>query len=261
MKSFKSKTVLVTGASSGIGEAFSNQLAEKGANLIIVARSQDDLQTLAESIRQKYSVQCIPIVMDLAKENAAQELFDKISSLKLEVDVLINNAGFGAIGNFEDYEFDKYKSMIQLNINTLTELCWLYLPSMKKKNSGGIINVASTASFLPIPFSAVYAGSKSYVLNFSESLFGELLKTDVTVTCLCPSRTKTNFAKVANSPFPNYESKKFDTPENSAKVGIEAFLKGKNTVISGHQKFLVTFLPRLLTRLMVIKLTSSQYKK
>lgn len=199
--------------------------------------------------------------MDLAKENAAQELFDKISSLKLDVDVLINNAGFGLIGNFEDYEFNKYKSMLQLNINTLTELCWLYLPSMKKKNSGGIINVASTSSFLPIPYSAVYAGSKSYVLNFSESLFGELLKTDVTVTCLCPSRTKTNFAKAANSPFPNYESKRFDTPENSARIGIDAFLKGKNTVISGHQKFIVSLLPRILSRRRVIKLTSTQYKK
>ena len=106
----------------------------------------------------------------------------------------------------------------------------------------------------------MYAGSKSYVLNFSESLFGELLKTKVTVTCLAPSRTKTNFAKAANSPFPSYESKVFDTPKNSAKVGIEAFLKGKNTVISGQQKFTVGLLPRFLSRLRVIKLTSAQYK-
>lgn len=235
MKDLKSKTILVTGASSGIGEAFSNQFAAFGANLIIVARSENNLQELADRIRQKYSVECYPIAMDLAKENAAQELFEETTSLKLGVDVLVNNAGFGAIGNFEDYDLKRYQSMLQLNINTLTELCWLYLPSMKKKNSGGIINVASTAAFLPLPYSAVYAGSKSYVLNFSESLFGELLKTNVTVTCLAPSRTKTNFAKVANSPFPSYESKVFDTPENTAKVRIEAFLKGKNKLFQGNR--------------------------
>jgi len=132
---------------------------------------------------------------------------------------------------------------------------------MKNKNSGGIINVASTAAFLPIPFSSVYAASKSYVLHFSESLFGELLKTNVTVTCLCPSRTKTKFAKAANSPFPDYESRAYDTPENSARVGIQGFLKRKNTVISGHQKLLVSLVPRIFSRSRVVKLTSTQYKK
>ena len=261
MKNLKSKTVLVTGSSSGIGEAFSNQFAELGANVIIVARSEEGLQNLSNTIKQKYSVNCYPITMDLSKENAAKELFEKTEALGLEVDVLVNNAGVGAIGQFENYDLERYHSLLQLNINTLTELCWLYLPSMRKKDFGGIINVASTASFLPLPYSAVYAGSKSYVLNFSESLFGELFGTNVTVTCLCPSRTKTNFAASANSPFKNYESKPYDTPENSAKVGIKAFLKGKNTVVSGPQKFIVTILPRLLSRLRVIKLTSTQYKK
>lgn len=110
---------------------------------------------------------CYSIVLDLAKENAAQELFGKISSLNLDVDVLVNNAGVGAIGKFGDYDLARYHSMLQLNINSLTELCWLYLPTMRKKNFGGIINLASLASFLPIPYSAVYAASKSYVLSFS----------------------------------------------------------------------------------------------
>lgn len=261
MKDLKAKNILVTGASSGIGEAFSKQFAELGANLILVARSENDLQKLSDSLKQKYSINCYTIPLDLSKEKAARILFEKTSNLGLEIDVLVNNAGIGKIGGFEEYDLDTYNSLLQLNINALTELCWLYLPLMKKKNMGGIINVASTAAFLPLAYSAVYAASKSYVLNFSESLFGELLKTDVTVTCLCPSRTKTNFAKAANSPFQNYESRPFDTPENSAKVGIEAFLKGKNTVISGQQKFIVSFLPRVLSRLRVIKLTANQYKK
>ncbi|MEO6812989.1 MAG: SDR family oxidoreductase [Ginsengibacter sp.] len=261
MKDLKSKMVLITGGSSGIGESFVYQFAELGTNLIIVARSESPLNNLADTIKEKYKVDCYPIVLDLSKENAAKELFEKINSLHLEVDVLVNNAGVGAIGKFEEYDLERYHSMLQLNINALTELCLLYLPGMKKKNSGGIINVASTEAFLPIPNSAVYVASKSYVLNFSESLFGELYGTNVTVTCLCPSRTKTNFAKNANSPFKNYESKPYDTPDNSAKVGIKAFLKGKNTVISGPQKFLVTVLPRLVSRSRMIKLTSTQYKK
>jgi short-subunit dehydrogenase len=261
MKDFKSKMVLVTGASSGIGEAFANQFAALGANLIIVARSEADLQKLSADIQQKYGVKCYPVAMDLSVINAGGELFKKTNELGLEVDVLINNAGVGAIGDFGSYDLARYESMLQLNINSLTELCWFYLPAMIKKDAGGIINVASTASFLPIPFSAVYAASKSYVLHFSESLYGELAHTKVTVTCLCPSRTKTNFASSANSPFENYESRPYDTPENSAKVGINGFLKGKNTVIAGHQKFLVTLLPRLLSRSRVIKLTSNQYKK
>src|SRR5665213_2083731 len=261
MKNLKSKMVLITGASSGIGESFVYQFAELGANLIIVARSENELKNIADAVIEKYKVDCYPIVLDLAKENAAKELFEKINLLNMEVDVLVNNAGVGAIGKFEEYDLERYHSMLQLNINALTELCLMFLPSMKKKNFGGIINVASTAAFLPLPYSAVYAASKSYVLSFSESLFGELFGTDVTVTCLSPSRTKTNFAKNANSPFQNYESRPYDTPDNSAKVGIKAFLKGKSTVISGQQKFLVTILPRLLSRSRVIKLTSTQYKK
>ena len=261
MKDLKSKTILVTGASSGIGEAFTYQFAELGANLIIVARSESEPQNVANTVKEKYHVDCYPIVLDLAKENAATELFEKTSSLNMDVDVLINNAGVGAIGKFEDYDLKRYHSLLLLNTIALTELCWLYLPSMKKKNFGGIINVASTAAFLPLPYVAVYAASKSYVLNFSESLFGELLHTDVTVTCLCPSRTKTNFAKTANSPFQNDKAKSSDSAENAAKIGIQAFLKGKSTVVSGAQKFTVTILPRLLSRLKVIKLTASQYKK
>lgn len=142
MKDLKSKTVLVTGSSSGIGEAFSNQFAELGPNLIIVARSEEGLQNLSNTIKQKYSVNCYPITMDLSKENAAKELFEKTEALGLEVDVLVNNAGVGAIGQFENYDLERYHSLLQLNINTLTELCWLYLPSMRKKDFGGIINVA-----------------------------------------------------------------------------------------------------------------------
>src|SRR6185437_16016902 len=154
MKDLKSKNILITGASSGIGEAFVYQFAELGTNLIIVARSESQLNSLAQTVKEKYKVACYPIILDLAKENAAKELFEKTNSLNLEVDVLVNNVGVGAIGQFEAYDFERYQSMLQLNINALTKLCWLYLPSMKKKNFGGNINVASNAAILPLPYSA-----------------------------------------------------------------------------------------------------------
>lgn len=260
MYDFKSKTVLVTGASSGIGKSFVYQLAPMGANLIIIARSETELQSIADDVKQKHGVNCFPIVLDLSKENAATELFERTSTLNMEVDVLINNAGVGAIGKFEDFDLKRYHSLLQLNINALTELCWLYLPQMRKKNAGGIINVGSTAAYLPLPYSAVYAASKSYVLHFSEALFGELLETDVTVTCMCPGRTKTNFGKNANSPFQNGKAKPADSPELAAKVGIEAFLKRKSSAISGPQKFTVSVLPRFLSRSRIIKIAAKQYK-
>lgn len=260
MKDLKSRTVLVTGASSGIGKAFAFQFAELGAHLILVARSGDKLKAISDTITEKYEVNCTPVVTDLSRENAAKNLFERIRLLKQEVDVLVNNAGVGAIGKFEHYDMERYHSLLRLNIDSLTDLCRLYLPAMRRKNFGGIINVASTSAFIPLPYVAVYAASKTYVLYLSEALYGELLDTDVTVTCLCPSRTKSNFGKVANSPYQNDTSKHSDTPENAARTGIKAFLRGKQTVISGRQKLIVSILPRFLSRSMVIKLTSSQYK-
>ncbi len=260
MKNLRAKTVLVTGASSGIGKAFAFQFAALGAHPILVARSENKLDKIANTIREKYKVDCFPVVLDLSEENAAQVLFEQTGSLKMEVDVLVNNAGVGAIGKFDAYDTERYHSLLRLNIDSLTELCWLYLPAMRARNFGGIINVASTAAFLPLPYVAVYAASKSYVLHFSEALYGELLNTKVTVTCLCPSRTKSNFAKRANSPFQQDAAKSADTPENAARTGINAFLKGKQTVISGRQKFTVSVLPRFLSRSRVIKIASSQYK-
>lgn len=260
MYDFTSKTVLVTGASSGIGKSFAYQLAAMGANLVIVARSENELQLVADDIKQKHGVSCMPMVSDLSKENAAAQLFERTSSSNIKIDVLVNNAGFGAIGKFEDYELKRYHDLLQLNILALTELCWLYLPGMRKANSGGIINIGSTAAYLPLPFVAVYAASKSYVLHFSEGLYGELLDTNVTVTCLCPGRTKTNFGKTANSPFQNEKAKSADSPDFAAKIGIEAFLKRKSSVISGPQKFTVSVLPRFLSRLQIIKIAAKQYK-
>ncbi|AWF82792.1 hypothetical protein BTJ40_19320 [Microbulbifer sp. A4B17] len=256
----KSKTVLITGASSGIGEAFAHECANKGANLILVARSQVGLAEVSKKIQEKYQVQVALIAMDLSVEGAAQELFQQTKDKELDVDILINNAGFGKWGRFEDFDLRTYKGMLQLNINTLTELCYLYLGGMKIKRSGGIINVASGAALMPVPYAGVYSASKSYVLNFSEALYNELEETGVTVTCLCPSGTKTNFAAVANNEV-SVDEKQYETAEHVAKVGLHGFLANRSYVLSGKQKMLLSILPRFLSRSKLLKLSGKIFKK
>ncbi len=262
MKNIECKNILITGASSGIGKAFVHEFASRGANTVIVARSKSELQRLAEEIEDKYLTRCYPIAIDLTQENSVQHLYQDTLALGLDIHVLVNTAGYRKMGTFEDYHIKTYLQMLQLNINALTALCLQFLPDMKHRNFGGIINVASNAALIPVPYYTVYAGSKSYVLNFSESLSGELLDTDVTVCCFCPGGTKKpKFAEVAHNGAVKdyYADRPHETLEKAAKVAVEAFLKGKHFAMTGN-KFVVGFLPRILTRLRMIKLTSKEFK-
>lgn len=261
MNQLEGKNVLVTGASSGIGEEMAKQFVRLGANVILVSRSAKELERVSDELKQFGSGKVKVLPMDLSVPGSAKKLFEKTESLGLTVDYLVNNAGFGAFGAFEENDPQKYSSLLQLNIVTLTELCHLYLPQMKKRNEGGILNVASTAAYLPVPYAAVYSASKSFVLYFTEALSGEVLGTNVKITCLSPSRTRTKFAERADGDPSNYDTKPTDTAENSAKVGIEALLKGESSVISGPQKFMVSILPRFFSRSRVVKLASKEYKK
>ncbi|WP_444903211.1 SDR family NAD(P)-dependent oxidoreductase [Microbulbifer sp. CnH-101-E] len=256
----KSKTVLVTGASSGIGEAFAYECAKRGANLILVARSEDSLSNIATKINELYPVDTSFIPMDLSVEGSAQKLFDKTKEMGIEVDILINNAGFGKWGSFESFTLETYRDMLQLNINTLTELCYLFLPEMRLKKTGGIINVASGAALMPVPYAGVYSASKSYVLNFSEALHNELQGTGVTVTCLCPGGTKTNFAEVANNQVKVDESI-YETAEYVAQIGLKAFFSKKSYVLSGKQKWALVLLSRLLSRAQLLRLSGKVFKR
>ncbi|OJJ21540.1 hypothetical protein BKI52_13430 [marine bacterium AO1-C] len=253
------QTVLITGASSGIGKAFALDFASRGFQVVLVARSEAKLNDVAQEIQQKYNTPTHSITADLGKPDAAQHLFDQTQTRNLTIDILVNNAAFGKWGDFHKYDIPTYRQMLQLNINALTELCYLYLPSMKTKASGGIINVASSAALMPVPYAAVYSASKSYVLYFSEALYGELQSTGVTVTCLCPSGTKTNFASVADSTV-QIDEKRYESPEHVAKVGIEGFLKNKNFVLTGKQKNMIAIAPRILSRKAIIKQSAKAFK-
>jgi short-subunit dehydrogenase len=191
------KTALVTGASAGIGEAFANLLAAEEFNLVVTARREDRLWKLADSLMERHDVLVRAIPIDLAAPDGPHRLYDEVREANQPVDLLINNAGFGGVGRFESLDYVRQRQMIDVNIGALTGLARLFLPDMKVRARGGIINVASTAAFQAGPFMAVYYASKAYVLSFSEALSEECRGTGVTVTCLCPGVTATEFFEAA----------------------------------------------------------------
>ncbi len=188
-----SQTALITGASSGIGEAFARELASQKKNLVLVARSQDKLEQLATELEQQEQIQTLVIPQDLTEPKAGKLVYDKIKAQGWTIDLLINNAGFGDYGNFDDRSLDKQISMIQLNITVLTELTRLYLPEMKQRKKGGIINVSSIAGYQPLPYMSVYAATKAFVLSFTEALWAENKDSEVNILALCPGSYSIEF--------------------------------------------------------------------
>ena len=258
MKTYRNRTVLVTGASSGIGEEFARLLAAQGAHLVLTARSTDKLEALRASLEAAHGCTVDVATKDLSQPGAATELHQELISRNLQVDFLINNAGFGKWGKFLDFDVDCYIEMINLNVNSLTELSHLCLPAMLEKGEGGIMNVASTAAFLPLPYSAVYAASKAYVLMFSEALYGEFAHKGVHVMALCPGGTETGFATIANDAV-DLSGASWDSAEFVAREGLDKFLLGKSCYITGKQNRKAALLPRLLSRGRVIKLTTKMW--
>ena len=242
-------TALITGASGGIGKEFAIIHAEKGGNLILVARSENKLNDLKKELESKHGIKASVIVKDLSKPNAAKELYESVQNSGQEVNVLINNAGFGGLGNFHEREIKEDMAMIQLNVEVLTELTHYFLQDFTKKNSGKILNVSSTASLLPGPLQAVYFATKAYVTSFSNAISEELKGTGITVTNLMPGATETDFGKVSGVD----KTSLFDktaSPRKVAEDGYNGMMKGKLDVISGltfSQKmmnFMLPFIPK-----------------
>ncbi|MEO0895650.1 MAG: SDR family oxidoreductase [Bacteroidota bacterium] len=254
------KTVLITGASSGIGKSFAYLFASKGSHVILVARSLAKMEEIAEDIRNTHKVEAYSYQKDLSANSASQELYDQLKTDGREVDILVNNAGFGKWGRFEDFSMEDYRSMIQLNVNALMDLCYLFLEDFKKKAEAGIINVGSTASFIPVPYSSVYAATKHFVLSFTEGLVGELEGTNIKVFCLCPGGTESNFATVANSN--NYQqnaSPEMKSSDEVAQIGLDAFQSSKHYVITGRKGQLNMM--KLFSRKRVIDMIANYWKE
>ncbi len=245
-------TALVTGASGGIGEALARELASKGHSLVLVARSGDALRKLADELAAKHSVVVDIIPADLAVVGAGRALAEIVASKGLTIDVLVNNAGFADFGVFHESDLAKIMQMVQLNIATLTELTHAFLPGMVQRKHGRVLNVASTAAFMPGPLMAVYYATKAYVLSFSEGVHEELKGTGVTVSALCPGPTQSGFqARAAMEDSKLVKGRKIMTAETVAKIGIAAMLKGKPVIVTGFKNQLQALSPKFMPRRMV----------
>jgi len=243
-------TVLITGASGGLGYEFAKLLARDHHNLVLVARSGDKLAQVAAEL-QAHGVTVKTIALDLTTAPAPKFLFDQLQRDGVTIDILINNAGFGAFGEFTQMPEEEILGQIQLNITALTELTRLFLPPMVEHRSGRIMNVASTAGFQPGPLMAVYYATKAYVISFSEAIANEVKDSGVTVTCFCPGATHTGFAKRAG----NDKSRLFKqvgamSADKVALDGYRALMEGRTLAISGAHNWLVAqstrFAPRKL---------------
>jgi len=240
---------LITGASGGIGHDLAILAAADGKNLVLVARSADKLDQLSETIRKNNKSEVIPIALDLSEEVGVNKLISEITLKDLNIDTLINNAGFGDFGDFAKADLTKNMEMIRLNISTLTQLSHFALQRMLKAGRGRILNVASTASFMPGPGMAVYYASKAYVLSFSEALTRELKGSGVSVTTLCPGPTDTSFASAAG--LGKSLMHRMLPPATSmqvAKAGYKAMIKGRAIEIPGFVNKLSTMAPRFSPR-------------
>lgn len=246
---------LITGASSGIGYEFAKVCAQNGQNLILVARSEATLQSFAKDLmtqNKNIDVQVIP--RDLSEAFAVKNLIQEIQNKNLQVNVVMNNAGFGDHGAFQNIPWKRQQEMIQLNILALTELTYSFLPTMIAHKKGQILNVASTAAFQPGPMMAVYFATKAFVLSFSEALAEELSGTGVTVTALCPGPTRSGFQKSANmNDVPLFEI--FNPPSSLevAQYGYQSMQLGKTVAIHGFINNLAVQLLRMTPRSLVVK--------
>lgn len=243
-------TALITGASAGIGYALAELFARHGHNLVLVARSEEKLRSMAQQFGTMYRVQTKVIAADLSKHDAPVKLFDQLRQEATAIDVLVNNAGFGYYGAFRESDIQRELDMMQLNMVSLTHLCKLFLNQLPKGQHGKIMNVSSTAAFPPAgPFMAVYYASKAYVQSFTEALAAELENENITVTALCPGPTKTNFKDAANLEGSGLFSKQFVADARSvARAGFDGMMAGKVVVIPGINNKLTVFSTRVVPR-------------
>lgn len=256
------KTVLVTGASSGIGLELSKIFARNNYNLIMISQNEENLKTAKALVcKENCEVQVITIAKNLSNQSAAEEIFNYTEKNNIQIDILVNNAGVQVYGNFHEEKMENTLDMMYLNIFTLTKLTRLYVDGMVKRGYGKILNLGSTGSFQPVPLNAVYCASKAFVLNFSEAIAEELKGTGVTVTALCPGATKTNFAKRAHIEDIKLFRGKLLKASKVANIGYKALMKGKPVVIAGTYNKTITEAVRLMPRRLVTKVGMNMMRK
>lgn len=245
------RAALITGASSGIGEAFAEAYAKQGVDLVLVARSKDKLDAIAARLSAKYSGCRIEVIAaDLSQPQPGAELLKKTQALGLEIDVLVNNAGFGFAANFDQDVANRQREMIALNVSAVVDLAQTFLPAMLERGKGAIINIASLAGFQPTPYMTVYGATKAFVLSFSEGLWAEYRGKGIAVLAVCPGPVDTGFFEATgnDSLRKTIPSSTMLSAEAVVKTSLKALERGKSFVVPGAGVKLVSLLPRLLPR-------------
>jgi short-subunit dehydrogenase len=248
------RTVLITGASSGIGLEFAKLFASDHDNLILVARRVYKLKKLAEELSSKYSISVNIISKDLSIPSAPIEIFKELQEKSIHIDILINNAGTQVYGKFHQTDPEQELRLLQVNLIAVTQLTKQAVASMMKRGSGKILNIGSTGSFASAPLNAIYCATKSYVLHFSEGIAGDLEGTGITVTALCPGATRSEFAEKANILHTRMFRFMVMDAGRVAKVGYQALLKGKKVAVPGFYNKLLVSSIRFTPRWLVLKL-------
>lgn len=258
------KVTLITGASSGIGEAFARRLAAEKHNLVLVARSEEKLRMLCDELKARHGVSANFIAIDLIDHEADERLFGETERHGLEVDWLINNAGFGSAGDFATLDLERELEIINLNVCALVALTHRYLQQMRERKSGTIINVSSAAGFQPLPFMATYAATKAFVTSFTEAIAEENRPFGIHIMALCPGSTKTNFFEASNIDRP-IQVKGQQTVEEVVETAMNAIKSGRTKIVSGWANFigslLGTLVPNAISTRVVGKALRDRYQR
>jgi uncharacterized protein len=260
MTPWSGKWALVTGASAGIGKALAEELAREGAHLILTARRRERLEELAQRLSATYKIQTKTFVADLAQPDAPEKIFQFTKEQEIEIEVLINNAGFGAYGEFPSVEIRRLTDMVQVNCAAVVHLTRLYVPEMVARKHGDVLIVASTASFQSVPYISTYAATKAFDLLFAEGLAEEMKPYGVRVCALCPGSTESEFAEVAGQTHIAATRANRETAEKVARTGLRALAAGKSYVISGLGNYLGVLGQRLVSRRLVARVAARMFK-
>jgi short-subunit dehydrogenase len=254
---------LVTGASKGIGKEIAAELASRKYDLILVARSAEQLAKVANELSTKYKVKVDFLAIDLATIGVAQTVLDWVQQKQYEVSVLVNNAGYGLVGPLGEYSIEKNRDMMQLNMLTLTEMCQIFLPMLKRQPKAYILNIASSTAYQALPHMAIYAATKVFVLNFTRALKHELNDTSVSVTVVSPGSTATDFnerAEVGEKALKAAE-KVMMTPQEVAKIAVKEMFAGSTEVVTGLVNKLGAFMAWLVPKAITEKVAKGIYEK
>lgn len=258
MDRWRGKWALVTGASAGIGQALARELAAGGANLVLTARRRDRLTAMASELIASHNIRAEVCIADLATPEGPREVFAFTEGMRIEIDLLVNNAGFGKYGEFHKLPGERMLEMVQVNVAAVVHLTHLYLASMIARRRGDILILASTAAYQAVPYITTYAATKAFDLLFAEGLAEEVRHYGVRVCALCPGSTESEFLQVAGQPHHTRRPK--ETAEKVARVGLAALAEGRSSVISGFANWLGAETERLVPRRVVTRLAGSMFR-